>query len=320
MDVDDKTASATQTDVNKSKELLKKESKRAIKEIKDINDEKKKESDSELFNAKANVCDKNVFNTLHYAAQGNRNVLEIIYDQCKGMNHLDNKRKIHPLHILAYYGHRNALDFLLRNMSNNININHQSIGSSVADVRDYQGRTPLDYAAFQGESDCVKCLLSYSADCTNRDTVTGRTAVHAAAYRNQDECLKVIALCASSYSNCGKKNSSEKSSSNPDHFVDYDQETEVSNKFIASLANAKDNKGQTPLMLAVEQEHLNTISFLVKQMDADILIGDNRQRTCLHRAVKFKKKESKIYFCLLINVNLNKLRLHLVMRNVVYFY
>jgi hypothetical protein len=85
MDVDDKTASATQTDVNKSKEFLKKETKRAIKEIKDINDEKKKESDSELFNAKANVCHKNVFNTLHYAAlQGNRNALEIIYDQCKG--------------------------------------------------------------------------------------------------------------------------------------------------------------------------------------------------------------------------------------------
>ena len=37
-------------------------------------------------------------------------------------------------------------------------------------------------------------------------------------------------------------------------------------------------------MVAVEQGHLNTISFLINNMDANVLAVDDRKRSALHRA------------------------------------
>ena len=123
------------------------------------------------------------------------------------------------------------------------------------DSRDKNGRTPLDLACFKGESSCVECLLNYGAMYQSHDSVNERTPLHAAAYNNNEECLKAIA-----------------------NFLEIH---DMSN-FNSDL---RDKYGRTPLMVAVEQGHLNTISFLVSHMNADVLASDANQRTALHRSV-----------------------------------
>lgn len=157
----------------------------------------------------------------------------------------------------AYYGHREALDFLLKFFPN-------------TEVKDKQGRTPLDLAAARGESSCVECLMYNKASCESRDSVSGRTPVHAAAANNQEEALKVMVLVANS----------QMDSARAAH-----KESAHSSFYNLKLANLKDNAGRTPLMLATEQGHLNTALLLVSQMGANVLAADHSGRTALHRAV-----------------------------------
>ncbi len=123
------------------------------------------------------------------------------------------------------------------------------------DCRDKNGRTPLDLACFKGESSCVECLLRNGASYQTHDSVNERTPLHAAAYNNNEECLKAII-----------------------NYVDVENQSEFKSDLL-------DKHGRTPLMIAVEQGHLNTISLLITHMNADVLACDINQRTSLHRSV-----------------------------------
>jgi len=124
-----------------------------------------------------------------------------------------------------------------------------------ADCRDKNGRTPLDLACFKGESSCVECLLKNGASYQTHDSVNERTPLHAAAYNNNEECLKAIAS-----------------------YLDVENQSDFKSDLL-------DKFGRTPLMIAVEQGHLNTISLLINNMNADVLACDLNQRTALHRSV-----------------------------------
>ena len=161
-----------------------------------------------------------------------------LLEKCKNLNHQDNDRKVSPLHLLSYYGHRDALEILASNFTN-------------LDVYDKNGRTPLDLACFKGSFSCVECLVLNGANCDLVDNISQRTPLHAAAYNNHEDCIKLILMLIND-----KKN----------------------------LINAKDKFSRTPLMIAVEQGHLHTISVLVSQQ-ADIDAVDDKNCTALHRAV-----------------------------------
>lgn len=191
-------------------------------------------------------------------------ILIIVYlkilEQCKDMDHQENEKKLSPLHILAYYGHKEALKFLLKNNFD-------------PEVRDVNGRTPLDLACFQGEILCVETLINYGANYETSDYVNERTPIHAAAYNNNIECLKYLSLVA-------------KEDEKNDLRFNYEKINTESFRN-EKLANIRDKHFRTPLMYAVEQGHLNTISFFINEMGADVLAYDNKHRTALHRAVIF---------------------------------
>lgn len=128
------------------------------------------------------------------------------------------------------------------------------INPSLLELKDANGRTALDLACFQGELSCVQSLLRYAeANCESHDSIDQRTPVHAAAYTNNIDCLRTIV--SARYEMC------------------------------AELANSRDRLMRTPLMYAVEQGHLNTVSFLIYYMGADVTLVDHKKRTALHRAV-----------------------------------
>ncbi|CAF0712711.1 unnamed protein product [Brachionus calyciflorus] len=209
--------------------------------------------------AKADMTDKNGYNTLHYAAvQGNRNVFEIILKECRNLDHQKNEHLTSPLHILCYYGHREALEFLLRT-------------GFEPELRDINGRTALDIACFKGEILCVDFLVTWGANYETHDDINARTPLHAAAYNNNYECLRFILSF--------HKNKLANSSTNSDNFISDD------------LVNIRDKHQRTPLMYAVEQGHLTTINFLINEYGADVLISDEKQRTALHRAAALGYEE-----------------------------
>ena len=154
------------------------------------------------------------------------------------MNHQKNDKNLSPLHIVSFYGYKEALDLLV-NYFTDIN------------VKDNNGRTPLDLACFRGSVGCVETLILNGANCLVHDNVNKRTPLHAAAYNNNEECVKQLLVL-----------SNEKK----------------------DLINARDKYERTPLMIAVEQGHLNTILYLITQ-HANLDAADNQNCTALHRAV-----------------------------------
>lgn len=67
----------------------------------------------------------------------------------------------------AYHGHHHALEVLVQSLLD-------------LDVRNSQGRTPLDLAAFKGHVECVDVLINQGASILVKDFTLKRTPIHAA--------------------------------------------------------------------------------------------------------------------------------------------
>jgi ankyrin repeat protein len=57
---------------------------------------------------------------------------------------------------------------------------------------DGHGNTPLHWAAFKNERECVALLLEYNADPNARAHPSGWTPLHDAAYSNSSECIELL--------------------------------------------------------------------------------------------------------------------------------
>lgn len=67
----------------------------------------------------------------------------------------------------AYHGHHHALEVLVQSLLD-------------LDVRNSQGRTPLDLAAFKGHVECVDVLINQGASILVKDFTLKRSPIHAA--------------------------------------------------------------------------------------------------------------------------------------------
>lgn len=81
--------------------------------------------------------------------------------------------------VKAYHGHHHALEVLVQSLVD-------------LDVRNSQGRTPLDLAAFKGHVECVDVLINQGASILVKDFTLKRTPIHAAATNGHSECLHLL--------------------------------------------------------------------------------------------------------------------------------
>ena len=119
---------------------------------------------------------------------------------------------------------------------------------SAIDDTDYGGRTILAWAAYQGDEDAVKALLSCGADPNHRD-VGGRTPLHISIYANTPESLRLL----------------------------LDTKADV---------HIKDNDGETALFEAVRVKDETAFLELLLAHGADIECSSNFHWTPLQLAVK----------------------------------
>jgi hypothetical protein len=68
----------------------------------------------------------------------------------------------------------------------------RSIGRPPGGTADGHGNTPLHWAAFKNETECVNLLLRYGSDPNARAHPSGWTPLHDAAYSNSRECIALL--------------------------------------------------------------------------------------------------------------------------------
>lgn len=153
---------------------------------------------------------------LHWAAINNRlSIVRYLLKQGADPNFKSNSLNATPLHWASRYGYVYIVDYLLMNSNADVticddqgfNALHLAVNSSNimlvcyilyfavdkglldVDCRDLQGRTPLLWAAYQGDPLTVSLLLKFGADVKLADN-TGFTSLHWGVVKGQVQVLK----------------------------------------------------------------------------------------------------------------------------------
>jgi len=89
-------------------------------------------------------------------------------------------------------------DLSKASLARSCSFNGAEIATSHSDMRPYggssygHGNTPLHWAAFKNETECVSLLLQYHAGLNSRAHPSGWTPSHDAAYSNSKECIELL--------------------------------------------------------------------------------------------------------------------------------
>jgi ankyrin repeat protein len=163
-----------------------------------------------------NLQDKNGKTALYYACERGYKDIANLLIPCSNIELSENKYGITPLYIASYRGFTNIVESLIENGGAEINyrnksgdtplnvaVRHNNTDTSellmvYADLnfQDKNEQTALMVAAYQGNLQIVKSLLSYSATDVNLQSDNGNTALIWAAHihnqKNQKEIIKLL--------------------------------------------------------------------------------------------------------------------------------
>ncbi|XP_045080800.1 serine/threonine-protein phosphatase 6 regulatory ankyrin repeat subunit A-like, partial [Coregonus clupeaformis] len=138
--------------------------------------------------ASVNDLDKRGCTPLHYAAASDTDgkCLEYLLRNDANPGIRDNQgynaqsiTRLRTDTASAYHGHHHAMEVLVQSLLD-------------LDVRNSQGRTPLDLNAFKGHVECVGVLINQGASILVKDFTLKRTPIHAAATNGHSECLRLL--------------------------------------------------------------------------------------------------------------------------------
>ncbi len=137
----------------------------------------------------------------------------------------------------------------------------RSLSQANVNVPDNSGRTPLAYAAENGQSDAVRALLSVGAN-PNQSDVNGVTPLMRAASKGHEDCVN--ALLRSTNINLEQKDAQGKTAL---IYSAYAPNTQIAASLLRRGANinATDNRGNTALITALAIANEPVASYLTQQ-------------------------------------------------------
>ncbi|CAB0029897.1 unnamed protein product [Trichogramma brassicae] len=233
--------------------------------------------------------------------------VELFFDIIDGRNQVvdinarDNEGDT-PLIVAAEYGHRNSTELLLRrggdpNLVNNVgmtalhricedyNVGDRAerffaiideIGQRVLiNAQNTEGNAPLHLALPRGYTDLVRLLLRRGSD-PNLANAEGSTPLHVICKRDSDDDLAKL-------------------------FFDINDEIDQ-----RVLVDARDNLGNTPLLLALSQGHIDLVRLLLSRGSNPNLV-DEEGSTPLHVICKREQDDGMVKMYFEINKELERL-------------
>jgi len=146
-------------------------------------------------------------------------------------------------------------------------------------IKNSEGKTPLDYAIEKGDKVIVKILIRECTDIDARDSEKGETLLHRASLRGDEN---VVFLLLDKGANVNVKNNMGEY---PLHFAVSLKSSMIATTLISAGAdvNAVSLDGITPLHIAAEKSDKNMIIYLVSR-GARVNVKNKHMRTPLHVA------------------------------------
>ena len=150
---------------------------------------------------------------------------------------------------------------------------------STGSTADTHGNTPLHQAAFNGQSEIVRSLLSTFPDMTDATNDDGETPLIIACMKGNLAVAKLLLDAGAD------ANRSQLNGNSPLHFAAWSGNKFIGNDLIAAhaQADAQNGNGETPLILAAREGNNEFVSLLVEH-GADVNLADNLQHTALYYA------------------------------------
>ena len=153
------------------------------------------------------------------------------------------------------------------------------------DLRDRFGSTPLFWAAYRGHEDIVRLLMTREEVDPNVRSRSGGTPLMVAVVKKQI----AIVLLLLAYETVDINAKDEVPGRSALHYaVSWrSQQLQIMELLLARdniNVNLKDNKGRTPLMIAVEKRNEDAIRLLLAHRDIQVNERDNEGRTALYSA------------------------------------
>ena len=146
-------------------------------------------------------------------------------------------------------------------------------------AKDDSGRTPLHYAAQDGDLPMVQCLLQVGAGVDVRQDADDATALHLASYFGHDWIVGLLLV------NGANVRAATDDGRTPLHLAAEKDHDAVVELLLAAGAdpNVQDGNGNTPLYLAVAEDH-DAVAARLLAVGADPNVAEKRGNTPLHRA------------------------------------
>ncbi|KAL8853005.1 MAG: hypothetical protein Q9221_002153 [Calogaya cf. arnoldii] len=215
-------------------------------------------------------------NPLHRAASYNYPaVVELITQHDKTSVHAKNIHGKTALHDAAERGFPEVVQVLIKH------------GADLR-TKNNDRETPLSYAAASGSISCVQALLEAGVPVDHNEDNAAKQATYTAAWSSQHSMLQYLFDKGAAVDVIGiHKNNvlhgTVCGGADPAIIRLIMEKAEKQDK-VASVLNTRNMHGKTPLMDAVERNHLAAVSVML-QWDFDLEIVDNDGRTALHWAV-----------------------------------
>ena len=194
----------------------------------------------------SNKADSNGWTSLHVASlNGHTNIVKSLLDYGANVN-AENDIRDTPLHIASSRGEIMVTKVLLK------------YGANVG-ARDTQGGTPLHDAAESGYPEVVQPLLDHGAD-VNAQNGDGQTPLHLAAYHGHHEVGNEL------LDHGANVNARDGDGWTALHLSAYRGHVKVGKLLLKRGGHwYSENEGKTPLEVALESNHINTVQLLSKR-------------------------------------------------------